>query len=65
MPKKPIRGYNAIYTHWILASWPTLSTSIRFLEKKPSKGVKTKKAAKTLPFLSNKMHGLLPRLNKR
>jgi hypothetical protein len=65
MPKKPIRGYNAIYTHWILASWPTLSTSIRFLEKKPSKGAKTKKAAFPLPFLSNKMHDLLSRLNKR
>jgi hypothetical protein len=50
MPKKPIRGCNAIYIHWILASWSTLSTSIRFLEKKPSKGVKTKKAAFPLPF---------------
>ncbi len=65
MHKKPIRDCNTIYTHWILASWLTLSTSIRFLEKKTSKGVKTKKAAFPLPFLSNKMHGLLSRLNKR
>lgn len=50
MPKKPIRGYNAIYTHWILASWPTLSTSIHFLEKKPSKGGKNKKGSVSAAF---------------
>jgi hypothetical protein len=55
MSKKPIRVYNAIYSHWILASWPTLASPIHFLEKNHRKGRKTKKAAFPLPFLSNQL----------